>query len=128
MLLPRLLSIAHCEVYVVAPHHFQEAWQNSVDLLVQVKGQDLREGSRAARDAQQGMRSALGPDYEARLRREAGPDPDKKSRRKHQITSLFHAAKMKVQATSLRRVPCRLDRRKGSQRCHDDAMSLPITL
>ncbi|KAK9836439.1 hypothetical protein WJX74_000621 [Apatococcus lobatus] len=63
--------------------------------FVEVKGQDLREGSRAARDAQQGMRSALGPDYEARLRREAGPKPDRKARGKHQISSLFHAAKMK---------------------------------
>lgn len=67
----------------------------------QVKGQDLREGSRAARDAQQGMRSALGPDYEQRLRREAGPKPDRKARGKHQISSLFHAAKMKVHTCHL---------------------------
>ena len=34
-------------------------------------------------------------DYESRLRREAGPAPGGKAKRKHQIGSLYHAAKMK---------------------------------
>lgn len=38
-------------------------------------------------------RSALGSDYEARLRKEAGPDPGKMAKRKHQIGSLYHQAK-----------------------------------
>ena len=42
------------------------------------------------------MRTALGADYEAQLRSAAGPQPDKMARRKHQISSLFHQAKMKV--------------------------------
>ena len=41
-------------------------------------------------------RAAFGTDYEATLRREAGPQPDKLARRKHQISSLYHQAKMKV--------------------------------
>jgi hypothetical protein len=43
-------------------------------------------------------RAAFGADYEATLRREAGPQPDRLARRKHQISSLYHQAKMKARA------------------------------
>ena len=47
-------------------------------------------GARAEMDA---LSNALGPDYEARLRAEAGPAPTKLAKRRHQIGSLFHEAK-----------------------------------
>ena len=50
----------------------------------------------AAREAMNATRTAFGADYEAKLRSEAGAAPDKLSRRKHQISSLYHTAKMKV--------------------------------
>ena len=49
-----------------------------------------------AREAAQGARAALGTDYEQQLRKEAGPMPGKLSKRKHQIGSLFHQAKLAV--------------------------------
>ena len=42
------------------------------------------------------MRTAFGADYEQRLRQEAGARPDKLSKRKHQISSLYHQAKIQV--------------------------------
>ena len=49
-----------------------------------------------AREVAQGARAALGTDYEQQLRKEAGPMPGKLSKRKHQIGSLFHQAKLAV--------------------------------
>lgn len=49
-----------------------------------------------AREAANATRTAFGVDYEARLRSEAGARPEKMARRKHQISSLYHAAKIKV--------------------------------
>jgi len=48
------------------------------------------------REAINATRTAFGADYEANLRKEAGPNPEKVARRKHQISSLYHQAKMKV--------------------------------
>ena len=48
------------------------------------------------REAQNATRTAFGADYEARVRSEAGPQPEKTARRKHQISSLYHQAKLKV--------------------------------
>ena len=48
------------------------------------------------REAMNATRTAFGADYEANLRKEAGPNPEKVARRKHQISSLYHQAKMKV--------------------------------
>lgn len=48
------------------------------------------------REAMNATRTAFGADYEASLRKEAGPNPEKVARRKHQISSLYHQAKMKV--------------------------------
>ncbi len=48
------------------------------------------------REAMNATRTAFGADYEANLRMEAGPNPEKLARRKHQISSLYHQAKMKV--------------------------------
>ena len=50
------------------------------------------------REAMNATRTAFGADYEANLRKEAGPNPEKLARRKHQISSLYHQAKMKVTA------------------------------
>ena len=67
-----------------------------------------------AREAANAARSAFGPDYEARLRQEAGPQPEKLARRKHQISSLYHQAKMKVQR----------DARPGCVHAHVDNLTL----
>jgi len=49
------------------------------------------------KEAQAGVRGALGKAYEQQLRAEADAvAPDKLSKRKHQINSLYYAAKMKV--------------------------------
>ncbi len=48
------------------------------------------------KEAANAARTAFGADYEAKLRQEAGALPDKLARRKHQISSLFYQAKMKV--------------------------------
>ena len=57
----------------------------------------------AQKEAQAGVRGALGKAYEQQLRAEADAvAPDKLSKRKHQINSLYHAAKLKVRAQGLR--------------------------
>lgn len=48
------------------------------------------------REAKNATRTAFGADYEQRIRAEAGDEPEKKAKRKHQIHSLYHQAKMKV--------------------------------
>ena len=63
---------------------------------VQVHQADLTHMDAAAREAANATRTAFGNDYEVRLRSEAGAKPDKMARRKHQISSLYHAAKLKV--------------------------------
>lgn len=67
----------------------------------QVNQEKLRYVNPAAREAMNATRTAFGADYEARLRAEAGAAPDKVSRRKHQISSLYHAAKMKARRALL---------------------------
>ncbi|KAK9803561.1 hypothetical protein WJX73_010641 [Symbiochloris irregularis] len=61
----------------------------------EVKQKDLTQMDAATREAANATRTAFGNDYEARLRSEAGAKPDKTARRKHQISSLYHAAKLK---------------------------------
>lgn len=63
---------------------------------VQISAAKLTEMDPMAREAAQGARAALGNDYEQQLRKEAGPMPGKLSKRKHQIGSLFHQAKLAV--------------------------------
>ncbi|EFN56920.1 hypothetical protein CHLNCDRAFT_143436 [Chlorella variabilis] len=61
----------------------------------EVRGDQLKAmdpGQRAGVDA---IRNALGADYEAKLRKEAGSDPSKLAKRRHQIGSLYHYAKQK---------------------------------
>ena len=48
------------------------------------------------REAKNATRTAFGHDYEQRIRDEAGDEPEKKAKRKHQIHSLYHQAKMKA--------------------------------
>ena len=57
---------------------------------------DLKYVNPAAREAAGGARAALGSDYELQLRSEAGPMPGKLAKRKHQISSLYHHAKIRV--------------------------------
>ena len=64
--------------------------------MVQVNQQQLTHMNAAARADANAARTAFGADYEQRLRNEAGSAPDKLSRRKHQISSLYHQAKIKV--------------------------------
>lgn len=63
---------------------------------LQVKQADLKYVDPAAREAAAGARAALGPEYELQLRSEAGPMPGKLAKRKHQISSLYHNAKIRV--------------------------------
>ena len=63
---------------------------------VQVRQEDLTRMDIRKREAMNATRTAFGADYEANLRKEAGPNPEKVARRKHQISSLYHQAKMKV--------------------------------
>ena len=65
-------------------------------LSPQVKQEDLTRMDIRKREAMKATRTAFGADYEANLRMEAGPNPEKLARRKHQISSLYHQAKMKV--------------------------------
>ncbi len=59
----------------------------------------------AQKEAQAGVRAALGPAYEQKLRAEADKVlPSKISKRKHQINSLYHAAKMKVSSRARTRL------------------------
>lgn len=63
---------------------------------MQVNQADLKYVNPAAREAAGGARAALGSDYELQLRSEAGPQPGKLAKRKHQISSLYHHAKIRV--------------------------------
>ena len=63
---------------------------------LQVKQKDLTHMDATVREAANATRTAFGNDYESRLRSEAGAKPEKNARRKHQISSLYHAAKIKV--------------------------------
>ena len=63
---------------------------------LQVNQADLKYVNPAARAAAGGARAALGADYELKLRSEAGPMPGKLAKRKHQISSLYHHAKIMV--------------------------------
>lgn len=60
----------------------------------EIRADSIRASDAGARAAADSARTALGAGYEARLRREAGPDPSKLARRKHQIGSLYHSAKL----------------------------------
>ncbi|KAK9811484.1 hypothetical protein WJX72_004696 [[Myrmecia] bisecta] len=60
----------------------------------EIKQEKLTYIAPAAKEAMNATRTTFGPDYEAKLRGEAGPKPDKLSKRKHQISSLFHQAKL----------------------------------
>lgn len=61
----------------------------------QINQADLKYVNPAAREAAGGARAALGADYEMQLRSEAGPMPAKLAKRKHQISSLYHHAKIR---------------------------------
>ena len=63
---------------------------------MQVNQADLKYVHPAAREAAGGARAALGAEYELQLRSEAGPAPAKLAKRKHQISSLYHHAKIRV--------------------------------
>ena len=63
---------------------------------MQVRQEDLTRMDIHKREAMNATRTAFGADYEANLRKEAGPNPEKVARPKHQISSLYHQAKMKV--------------------------------
>ena len=63
---------------------------------LQINQADLKYVNPAAREAAGGARAALGADYEMQLRSEAGPMPAKLAKRKHQISSLYHHAKIRV--------------------------------
>ena len=78
-------------------------------LITQVNQADLKYVHPAAREAAGGARAALGNDYEMQLRSEAGPMPGKLAKRKHQISSLYHHAKIRVSLRSaMTRMACRL--------------------
>lgn len=68
---------------------------------MQVKQEKLKHIDIGKREAANAVRTAFGADYEVKLRQEAGPQPDKLARRKHQISSLYHQAKMKVAPLSV---------------------------
>ena len=60
----------------------------------EIKADDVKHmepGKRAEADA---FRNAFGADYEAKLRTEAGAQPSRLARSRHQIGSLYHQAKM----------------------------------
>ncbi len=63
-----------------------------------MKQEKLKHVDPGKKEAANAARTAFGPDYEARLRKEAGALPDKLARRKHQISSLFYQSKMKVRS------------------------------
>lgn len=68
---------------------------------MQINQQKLTYMPPEQREAKNAVRTAFGADYEQRIREEAGDEPDKKAKRKHQIHSLFHQAKMKVSSPAL---------------------------
>jgi proline-rich protein PRCC len=62
----------------------------------EVDASRLKHVDPARREANEGMRAALGTGYAAALRAQAAPfEGDKMAKRKHQIGTLFHNAKMK---------------------------------
>jgi hypothetical protein len=70
--------------------------ESVISACEQVKQEKLKYVNPMIKEAANAARTAFGTDYEASLRKEAGPAPDKLARRKHQISSLYHQAKMKV--------------------------------
>ena len=61
----------------------------------EINAEKLKYMDPAARDAKQGIEAVLGSDYVQRLRAEAAPHTgNKTARRKHQIGTLFHNARM----------------------------------
>lgn len=64
-------------------------------LLLQVHAEQIRYMAPGQRAEVNALRNAFGSDYEAKLRQEAGPDPTKLAKRRHQIGSLYHYAKQK---------------------------------
>lgn len=79
---------------------------------MQVHQASLTKMDAMARESANAARTAFGADYEARLRSEAGSKPDKTSRRKHQISSLYHAAKLKVGLLGPHTVPANVSASK----------------
>lgn len=75
-------------------------------LMMQVNQADLKYVHPAAREAAGGARAALGAEYELQLRSEAGPAPAKLAKRKHQISSLYHHAKIRVGEYACRVMSC----------------------
>ncbi len=84
----------------------------------QVKSQDTRAGVTSGSSSRstaaltlQGKRCcglAAGKEHELQLRKEADAvEPEKLAKRKHQISSLYHAAKLKVTCWSCWNPPCR---------------------
>ena len=71
----------------------------------QINQADLKYVNPAAREAAGGARAAIGADYEMQLRSEAGPMPAKLAKRKHQISSLYHHAKIRVRHSSSCAIP-----------------------
>ena len=67
---------------------------------MQVNQKQLTHMDAAQRAEANATRTAFGADYEQRLRREAGAAPDRMSKRKHQISSLYHQAKIQVGLTA----------------------------
>ena len=76
--------------------------------MLQVNQADLKYVHPAAREAAGGARAALGTEYELQLRSEAGPAPAKLAKRKHQISSLYHHAKIRVGKCVCRIMSCLL--------------------
>lgn len=74
---------------------------------VQIKQTKLTYVPPEQRAEKNATRTAFGHDYEQRIREEAGDEPEKKAKRKHQIHSLYHQAKMKV------RMHCQMPPRGG---------------
>ncbi|PSC67444.1 proline-rich PRCC [Micractinium conductrix] len=63
--------------------------------IKEVRGEDIKHMAPGQRAEALALRNAFGADYEARLRQEAGSDPNKLAKRRHQIGSLYHYAKQK---------------------------------
>ena len=77
---------------------------------MQISQQKLTYMPPEQREAKNATRTAFGNDYEQRIRDEAGDEPEKKAKRKHQIHSLYHQAKMKVRlpiSTVCRSIVCK---------------------
>ncbi|KAL4435571.1 hypothetical protein ABPG77_002534 [Micractinium sp. CCAP 211/92] len=63
--------------------------------IKEVHAEQIRYMAPGQRAEVNALRNAFGSDYEAKLRQEAGPDPTKLAKRRHQIGSLYHYAKQK---------------------------------